>query len=397
MKKLIYLVTRSDLGGAQRYILDLAKNFKNQYDITVIVGGKNQDCEFIKTLEQEKIRYTFAFHLKKTISPYSSIRAFFEIKKILLNYQPDIIHITNFKASFIGSLAIKNIKKNFIPLIVYTPHGWAFNRLDGRLKSRFYLWAEKKTANIKNRIICVNRVDYEIAKKTLKIDPRKLYLIYNAFDIGQYQYLSKQQAKEKLFSNIPNAKIPSEKTLLIGSVGNLYRTKGYYYLIKALHYLIIDYGYPITAVIIGEGPEKNDLEQRIIKFHPMDYTAMDGEVSNKIILAGKIEKAAELLPAFDFYVSTTLKEGFPYTILEAMGAGLPIFATKVGGIPDLIKDGENGFLIETRNSKDLARKISDLIKNSKLKQAVREKALFDAQNRFGFNKMIEETKKAYEH
>ena len=161
--------------------------------------------------------------------------------------------------------------------------------------------------------------------------------------------------------------------------------------------MIIDYGYPITAIIIGEGDERKDLEQRIIKFHPMDYNAMNGDVSNKIILAGYIPQAVELMPAFDFYISTSLVEGFPYTILEAMGAGLPIVATQVGGINNMIKDGVNGLLVEPRNSKPLAAKISELIKNTALRQKISEQARLDAEGMFNFNKMLKETKEIYEN
>lgn len=396
MKKILYIVTHSKLGGAQRYILDLSKNLKNDYDITVAFGEQANKGELGLLLDKAGIKKIILPHLQKSINPINSFKAYLEIKKLILELRPDILHISSFKASLIGSLAVRRTRKKFSPYFIYSPHGWAFNSMFGWLKKKYFFLAEKYTAKDKDQVICINRPDYDAAQGLLGINAKKLNLIHHGIDISQYKFLTKDEAKRQLFAHIPHAKLPNEKTILIGSIGNLQATKGYYYLIKALHYLIIDYGFPITAIIIGEGPERKDLQERIIKFHPMDYSATDGDVSNKIILAGYIPDASQLLPAFDFYISTALQEGFPYTILEAMGAGLPIVATRTGGIPEMIKDGVNGLLIDTRNSRDLAKKISELIKNNDLRNRLSQQAQFDANHKFKFTKMLQETKEVYE-
>lgn len=396
MKKVLFLVTESKFGGAQRYIVDLAINLKGQYEITVAFGKRKDNNQLSEFLEEAGIRYFIIPHFKRPLSPIFDLLAYFKIKKIIKETSPDIIHLITSKASVLGSLAAKSVYKDFPAKVIYSVHGWVFNKPVGAIKKNFYYFAEKWTAKYKDRIICSNKIDYIEGKRSLKIDDKKLKLIYNGIDIKHYNYLAKSEAKKELFSHIPNAKVPDDKTIIIGSVGNLYPTKGFLYLIKALHYLIIDYGYNITAVIIGEGPHRQELEERIIKFHPMDYNSMDGNVGNKILLPGRIKDAANLLPAFDFYVNTSLKEGFTYTILEAMGAGVPIIAAKTGGIPDMITDGVNGILIDTKNSKNLAKIISDLIKNPEGRQKLIDHALHDVNHLFNFNKMMDETKKIYE-
>ncbi len=398
-KKILYIITQSELGGAQRYVLDLARNLKNEYDIAVAFGEQGDKGEMAAYLEKVGIPYFVIPQLKRNLSPIFDILAYFKIKKLIFDLKPNIIHLSSSKVSILGSLAAhcaKKSKKMGNPLIVYTAHGWVFNEPMNIIKKKLYFWAEKCTAKYKDKIICINKQDLQQAQGMLGIDSRKLALIYHGIDIKQYQYFTKEEAKQRLFDLIENAQMPDEKTILIGSIGNLYATKGYYYLIKAMHYLIIDYGFPITAIIIGEGPERDDLEARIIKFHPMDYNAMDGNVSRKIILAGRIPNAAEILPAFDFYVSTSLKEGFPYTILEAMGAGLPVIATRVGGIPDMITDQVNGLLVDPQNSRTLAAKVAELINDPAKKQRLAAQAQHDANHLFKFNRMMEQTKKVYE-
>ncbi|NTW21952.1 glycosyltransferase family 4 protein [Candidatus Falkowbacteria bacterium] len=396
-KKILYITTESELGGSQRYILDLARNLKNEYDIVVVFGSQNGDGEFGSLLEKAGINYFVLPHLVRRMSPLHDFLAYRAIKKLIRDIRPNIVHLSSRKASTIGSFAVHCQKSGSAkPLVVYSPHGWAFNEPDSSLSQKIFLRLERYTQKYKDKIICINKSYIEQAEKLLHIDPRKLSLIYHGIDIKQYQYYAKEDAKKRLFSLIENAQMPDEKTILVGSIGNLYPSKGYYYLIKAMHYLIIDYGFPITAILIGEGPERGDLEARIIKFHPMDYNAMDGNVSQKIILAGRIANAAEILPAFDFYVSTSLKEGFPYTILEAMGAGLPVIATRVGGIPDMITDQVNGLLIDPQNSRTLASKVAELINDPSKKQRLATQAQHDANHLFKFNKMLEQTKKIYE-
>lgn len=398
MKKILYLVSNAELGGAQRYILDLAKNLKNEYEITVAYGvNKDKDDITPELKEEPLIKTVIVPYFQKPLDLTNDIRAYFKIKKLLLELKPDIVHLCGFKASLLASLATKNISEIVSPKIIYTAHGWAFKRFENFFKRTYYYIGERYTAKWKDRIICINNLDIETAKNILKVNEHRLALIHNGFDISQYNYLSKEEAREKLFSKISNARIPDEKTILIGSIGKLHRDKGYYFLIKALHYLIIDYGYPITAIIIGEGHERKDLEERIVKFHPMDYSSTDGDVSNKIILAGHIPNAAQYLHAFDFYISTSLKDGFPYTILEAMGAGLPLVATETYGITEIINNQNNGILIEPRNSKLLAKTISDLIKKPELAKKISENARYDINHHFGFNDMIMKTKEVYEN
>ena len=171
---------------------------------------------------------------------------------------------------------------------------------------------------------------------------------------------------------------------VIGSIGNLYKNKGFEYLIEAMK-ILDDQGIEAKVVIIGEGSERKNLEELISKHNLKD----------KIILAGRIEKAAELLPAFDSYVCSSIKEGLSYTIIETMLNGLPIIATNVGGNPELIIDNVTGFLVEPQNSEALANKIKDIINTPDLQQDLSAKARIKAQEEFSLESMLTKTKKLY--
>ncbi|NIA18405.1 MAG: glycosyltransferase [Actinobacteria bacterium] len=382
--KILYLITQSELGGAQCYVFDLASGIRDDFDITVAFGEQGEAGELAKKLKQENIPYYAISSLKRAISPFNDFLALIEIVKLIKKLKPDIIHLNSSKISILGSIAgyISKLQTtNYKLQTTYTVHGWVFNEPMPRAKKLFYKYAEKFTAIFKNKIICVSKLDYDIAKNQLKINEKKLTLIHHG--IKPINFLPREHARHKL---LPNYKPQTTSyKLIIGTIANLYKTKGLEYLIEAVKILITNYQLRITVIIIGEGGERKNLEKLIKNYNLQD----------NILLAGKIKNAADLLPAFDIYASSSVKEGFPYTILEAMSAGVPIVSTNVGGIPEMIINGENGLLVNPRNPEELAQKIKSLIKNETLKSALSEQAKNDAKEKFGIEKMIKKTKEIY--
>ncbi|MFH1662131.1 MAG: glycosyltransferase family 4 protein [Candidatus Falkowbacteria bacterium] len=377
MKKILYLVTQSELGGVQRYIYDLATNLGDEFEVSVAFGEQGEKGELAKKLKQAGIKYHVIKNLKRSISPINDIKALFEIRKLIKTLKPDIVHLNSSKISILGSIA-KLLITRYPLLVTYTVHGWVFNEPLPQWKKSFYKYAEKFTARFKNKIICISKLDYEIAKNDLKIPEKKLALIYHG--IKNINFLSRDEAREKLYS-ISNSPSPSEGEgrgeVLIGSIGNLYKTKGYEYLIEATR-LLVDAGLDVKTIIIGEGSERKNLEDLIGQLN----------LKSRVLLTGRIDNASELLKVFDVFACSSVKEGFPYAILEAMQAGLPIVSTNVGGIKDMIENNVDGLLVEPKNPHKLAEKIKSII-TGKWNYQINKKI------KFSLEKMIEETKKIY--
>ena len=138
--------------------------------------------------------------------------------------------------------------------------------------------------------------------------------------------------------------------------------------------------------MIGEGFQRELLEAMIRDHH----------LENKFILTGKIDNAPKYLRAFDIFVLPSIKEGLPYTILEAMAAGVPIIASWVGGIPEMVENEKNGFLVLPKNPEMLAEKIAELLNNPGLaEQFIKNSQIKLAE--FSLEKMINETEQIYPH
>ncbi|MDD5071742.1 MAG: glycosyltransferase family 4 protein [Patescibacteria group bacterium] len=372
-KTILYLITQSELGGAQRYCLDLASALKNEFNVIVAFGGKGEKSALAEKLKKNSIKYYALPRLQRSISPINDWLALIQIVKLIKKVKPDIIHLNSSKISILGSMATLCVAR--YALRVYTAHGWVFNEPLPFWLKLFYKYAEKFTARFKDKIICVSEFDYKTALEEKICSKQKLITVHNG--IAPIDFLPRQEAREKL--NLP------ENQFIIGSIGNLYKTKGFQYLINAVNILIANYQLPITLVIIGEGGERKRLTELIKKY----------KLEDNVILAGRIPEAARLLSAFDIYVCSSVKEGLSYTIIETMLNGLPIIATRVGGNPELVENGQTGLLINSQDASDLADKIKELKNNPELQQEISTKARIKAQEEFNLEKMIRETKEIY--
>ena len=382
MAKILYFITQSEYGGAQRYVFDLADNLKKDFEVAVAMGEQGKDGKLAKILDKNNIKYYIIPRLKRDISPLNEILAFFEISKLIKKFQPDIIHLNSSKISILGSLAglfiklkIKNLK------IIYTVHGWVFNEPLPAPVKWFYLWAEKFTAKFKDKIICVSESDRQVALK-YKIAPvEKLITIHNGLALC-HSGLDPESSIKKL-EQISGVKLTNN--FLIGSIGNLYKTKGFEYFIEAADILTHKLNTPATFIIIGQGKEREALENLIAKHN----------LKNNFILAGNIDQAARLLPALDVYVCSSVKEGLSYTLIEAMQAGRPIVATAVGGNPELIENNITGLISAAQNAQALAEKIKTLLNNKTLALELGQNAKAKVMVEFSLEKMVEQTKKIY--
>lgn len=382
-KKLLYIVTQAEWGGAQRYIFDLTANLSQDFDITVAVGKPQGRHDFIDKLTKNKEQRTNTInvirlrHLTREISPIQDLLAVLEIAKLYKTLKPDIVHLNSSKAGVIGSLA----KLLFVPyslLIVYTAHGWAYLEPLSAFKRWIYLLMEKLAAGLRDATIALSEKEKNIALKHGTAKRNSVFVIPNGIDLNSLSFLSRAEARKHLGIE--------ENQFVIGTIANLYKTKGLGYLIEAFHLLNSKSPIPNSKfLIIGEGPERKNLELRIKNY----------ELSDKVILTGSIHDASQYLKAFDIFVLPSVKEGFPYTILEAMAAGLPIVATDVGAIPEILENQKSGLIVPPANLEILAKALKNLLDNPQKTQELGKNAA-ETVKQFTLDKTIKKTKTVYE-
>jgi len=359
MKKILYLITSSEYGGAQKYVFDLAVNLPEaKYQATVAAGSG--DGELFKRLAGfPLVKAIKLSNLKRLPGPLAAKRCLKEILELLTKEQPDILHLNSSMAGCLGSWAAKVYKKNTKAnlKVVYTVHGWVFLE-PSFLKPRIYFLAEKITARWKDVFIVLSERDLQIGLKRKISRENKFVKIYNGLNDEAPCFLTKETARKILPAEFQKNNLP-----IIGTIANFYPTKGLQYLIEAAR-LLKEKNKNINFIIFGDGPEKKKLEKQIA----------ESNLEKNIFLAGRIPSAARYLTAFDIFILPSVKEGLPYAILEAMAAELPIVATGVGGIPELIENNKSGLLVEPKNPVALASAIEGLLADPNQKKNLAREA-----------------------
>jgi len=408
MTKILFLVTQSEMGGAQHYIYEICRALNSEkYEVLVAAGdpafvkATADKGELFQKLKNTRVRPVYLKRMRRTPWPWQIILAIWEIRSLLKKERPNILFLCSTTAGLLGSIAgflyklkIRDAHCSHAAKlkIIYRIGGWAFRDPRPWWQNLIIFWAEKITARFKDLIVVNSEYDWRIAVKKRIISPEKIIKIYNGIDPEQLNFLSREEARSCLMSTIKHG---NSNIKLIGCVANFYRTKGLEYLIESIYHLSQQHLSQLnrdyhnnrssTAIIIGGGRLRPKLENQIKKLG----------LENKVVLAGRIADAYKYLKAFDVFVLPSLKEGFPWIILEAMAAELPIVATKVGALPEIIDDGVNGFLARPGNSRQLAEKIKWLLENPQEAKVMGIQAKAKLVKKFSLQKMVQETEKLF--
>ncbi len=340
------------MGGAQQFLIRLLNHIQpDAYDLRVAIG-RDGDGSLLEMLRPLGIICPVIPSLRRNIHLLSDLKAVFETQKLIENFDPDTVFLLSSKAGFIGSLAAH--RSGTSARVVYRIGGWTFNDPWPAWKKKLWIFLERYSARWKDVIIVNNSQDLHQAKE-LGIRPREsIDLIYNGIDPYKLKFLPKDQARKIIFDSTIFANDYSKKKV-VGTIANFYPTKGLSCLIDAAAELTDP---EALVVIIGDGNERLALENQIT----------EKGLKHKVILAGHRAEASQYLPAFDIFVLPSLKEGFPWVVLEAMSAKLPVIATQVGAVPEIVEDGAQGYVVLPGNPHELAERIKTLLQNEGLGQ-----------------------------
>ncbi|MBI4120116.1 MAG: glycosyltransferase family 4 protein [Parcubacteria group bacterium] len=379
-KKLIFVITQGVVGGAQKYVFDLARYFSGRvdYEVSVAVGG-DPEGDLFKRLAIEKIQTYHLKSLSREVSLVGDLLTVLDLIKLLRRNRPDVVHLNSSKMGLLGGLAAFVAR---VPRVVFTAHGWVFKEDMSRLARFAATCLSWLAAGFQDRIICVSRDDFNLALKYKIAPPRKLFVIYNG--LPQSAFLPRHEARPQIAQLIRRP--VSNSAFMLVNLGRLYATKGLAYLVEAVKELKEKLpGEDIVAIVFGDGPERNNIQLLITNY----------QLQDSVFLVGDIAEASKYLSAFDAMVISSVKEGFPYAVLEAGIAGIPVVSTNVGGMGEAIENGKSGILVEPKNPPALARAVADLIDNPALARKLAAGLKKSTAGRFDFETMAEKTDWVY--
>jgi|SRR3989344_3599336 len=362
--KILYGITKSNFGGAQRYVFDLATVMKKQgHDIAVLCGG---DGPLVQKLKAENIRVITIPGFGRDMDLLSDASRLLFIIKTVWQERPDVFHINSAK---MGGAGIFSGRLWGVPRIIFTAHGWAFNEprpVWQKILIKFFTWI---TILFTHKTICVSEKTREDVEKWPFIK-NKLVVIHNG--ISRFNLSAQVDLIER-----------EDKFFTVGAISELHKIKGLDTLLTAWSKFIKKR--QARLVIIGEGEEKTNLENMINKLG----------ISDSVVFKGQVDNARQFLSGFDIFCMPSRSEGMPYALLEAGLAGLPVIATSVGGIPEIIENGLNGILVPAENAEILFSSLILLAEDEDLRKRLGANLKASIQENFSFEKMVESTLHLY--
>lgn len=367
-KKILYILTKSNWGGAQRYVFDLITSIPDEEFEKHILFGKSGEASGLDARIKEisktrNISFSYLPHFQRDIDLLKEARSVLFLYRFLKRERPDIVHLNSSKAGGLGALAARCAG---VPTIIFTAHGWPWKETHRPLWWRAVaLIGSYLTALLAHHVVTLHERDlhdfdaWPLAKA-------KIVKIYNGVrDAAGY---TKDEARGELAKKYG---VP-DNVPIIGTVGELHANKGYSYLLEAFAAL----PKRVSLVIIGSGEEQKALEAQ----------ARSLRIRKRVFFTGFLP-GPDYMRAFDLFVLPSVKEGFPFVILEAGARGIPVIATAVGGVPEVVRTGDTGLLVSPKEPEELAQAMRLLLEDpevaaryaSALAQKIRQEFRFEAE------------------
>ncbi|MGG0664079.1 glycosyltransferase family 4 protein [Viridibacillus arvi] len=356
--KIVQIVTKLDtVGGAQSHVLALTKQLcLDGYEV-IIMTSQGQLIE--EAMVGKSVKIIQLRHLRRDISLMDDYRAFLELRLYLQQFGPELVALHSSKAGVLGRLAAFSLK---IPT-VFTAHGWAFTEGVQPLKKLLYKQIEKLLAPRTTKIIAVSNYDHELAVQKRVVSKNKITTIHNGIQSNDKQpYFRNNVPKIVMVSRFEK---PKRQDLLIEVLSTM----------KELEW---------SLELIGDGVELANVKE-LVKYKGL---------SHRVRFLGVRNDIETQLQNSDIFVLLSNFEGLPISILEAMRAGLPVIASDVGGIAELVVEGKTGYLVD-QNVLNIRKCLVRMIEDKPLRIELGQAGRNFFEDHFLFQKMYDNTVSLY--
>lgn len=363
MKQVLFYTDTPLLGGAENQMLILAKFLpSDKYKISVACScfkNLNAWCQKFMELGINVIRL-------KVAGKHDPRHGLF-LKKILKNFDLLHLHVWNpasCRWAFLAAGKIPIIVTEHDPFILRGIKGWLKNKLMNRVAA----------------IIAISEASKKIIIEQNPELSEKITVVHNGIDIEQWREQAKIESRNE-YKRAELGALPNQKIILC--VAELHERKGQKYLIEAVKILADSGALNFKLVFVGDGPQR--------KY----YEKLATPLGEKVLFLGRKKEVAKLMSASDVFVLPSVREAFGLVLLEAAAVGLPIIASNVGGIPEIIDDGKSGILVPPENLEVLAEAINKLLQNPALAENLAHEAKSKVEMNFSAKTMAGKTAEVY--
>jgi len=374
--KIAQVITRMDWGGAPDIVRILCEYLESSVEIKLIIGPSDHLTEQTRLfLQKFKENVIIVPHLKRDINPLWDLLAFIKLFLIFKKEKFDIVHTHTTKAGFLGRIAGWLAG---IPTIIYMPHGHVFYGYFGLLMSKIAITLERFVAYLTSKVMVMTELEKRDLIAFNITTPDKIIVINSGLELENYKevVVDVQSIKDELHIE--------EDVSVIGMIGRLEPVKGPGYLIEAAR-MVIEQLPRVKFLVVGDGSLRNDLESQCEELG----------VLNEFIFTGWKEDVHSILSILDILVLPSINEAVGRVLIEAGACGIPVVATHVGGVPEIVRDDQTGILVPPRSPEALAQAIIDLITNEHRRRQMGIAAEDWIDDKFSAYRMVEKVSNSY--
>ena len=370
--KVAHVITRLELGGAQQNTLHTVRNLGPRFTPILIAGeGGLLDAE----ARRGPVKTYLLDSLVREVRPLKDLLALLELWKILSAERPDVVHTHSSKAGILGRLAARLAG---VPVVVHTFHGFGFHDRQRPLVRRLYVALERLCAALSTRLVFVSKANIEYAARHGLVKPEDAVLIRSGVKLAELPAATDAVALKT------SVGIGMHKPVVV-SIGNLKPQKNAGDFVSAAA-KVLERVPDARFVFIGDGPERARLQARAFALG----------LNDKLYFLGWRRDAAQWLAAARVFAMTSLWEGLPRALVEALKSGVPAVCYAADGVVDVLQDGANGFVVPPGDVDGLADRVARLLEDEPLRRKLGAAAAASIGPEFDIDRMVLQQAELYE-
>ena len=369
--KVAQVITRMNWGGSPDLVRIFCQSLQREgFEVTLITGpSPSPSSKTANFLDEFKEHTCFIPQLKRNISPFYDVIAFFRLLFLFSRERFDVVHANTSKAGFLARIAAFCAQT---PCIIYMPHGHVFYGYFNPFISRILLFLEKIAAKVTDKIICLTKLEKRDFLRLGVTVEDKIDIIPSGLELGDFFLIDKTSKEELRHTHDLDAGVR-----IVGMVSRLEPVKGARVFIEAAR-RVREERNDVLFIIVGEGSLSLELKARV----------EECGFGDRVLFLGWREDALELIACMDILVQPSLNEAIGRVLLEAQMLGVPVIATNVGGIPEVIQNNLTGMIVEPKDPVGLARMILKLLESDSMRNSLSEEARKLVREKFSSEEMM---------
>ncbi len=379
--KIVRVIARLNMGGPALHVAYLTDGLRTRgYDTTLVAGtlarGEDSMSFVAEKLGVEVVQID---ELGREISPLRDLAATIRLARLIRRERPEILHTHTAKAGTVGRVAVLLAGRRRPPIVIHTFHGHVLRGYFGPTRSLFFRLLERWLASRTTALVAVSpQVRDDLVE--LGIAPRERFVVIRlGIELDERVAAGTNgRAESRRYLGI------SADRFAVGWIGRMTAVKRTDDVLVAFKQLRDD-GIDAVLCMVGDGPDREELERRAHELGVMRDT----------LFVGYQEDVAPFYAAFDALVLPSGNEGTPVSVIEALAAGRPVVATSVGGVPDVVRDGEDGFLVEAGATGEVADRLARLARDPELRQRMGERGRERVLPRYAVERLVDDVDELY--